>query len=201
MIVDEICMNAVRLTYQEFRASIAKNEIPSDVAGQVFKDISYSDLGCEIILFTFLDKTPFVFEIKKNGQWDDCDNFALVGEGAYVAEAFMYLRKHESDFSVEETVYEVWESLVMAHRVVKSVGEDHTINVIYPPGERTEHMSVDDLTESGFGFMQEKFRKRFGIRSISRFPKLPKDALEVDDLDPSDSESTPSTSQTPEPGQ
>lgn len=200
-LADDICMNSVKLTYQEFRHALSKHEIPETEASNVFKELNGCDLGCEVILVTFVDNTPFIFEIKKTGQWDDCDNFAIVGEGTWVAEAFLYLRKHESDHSVAETAYVVWEALSLAHRVVGSVGEDHTVNVIYPPGERTPHMSLDDLTDKGFAFMHEKFKDRFGIRNISRFPKLPKDALEIDDLEASESEPKPSTSQTPKPGQ
>jgi hypothetical protein len=196
-LADSVCVDAIKLTYQEFRHAVAKDEIPETESSRVFRLLDYPDLNCEAIVMMFVDDTTYIFELKKNGQWDDCDNFALIGEGAYVAEAFLYLRKHESDCSLGEALYHVFESLKMAADCVGTVGQDHTISVLYPPKDSAggEYVAVDELTEKGFKFMEDKFKERFGIRQVMRFPKLPNGTLERVD------EPTPLTFQTPAPGQ
>ena len=177
-LADEVATFATGLSYKDMREAVAKKEIPKAVSVPVFQHIEKQDFECDVIIVAFIGDLEFIFQIEKSGHIEECDNFAIVGEGAYVAQAFMYLRKHDSEDRVDLTLYHVYEAMEMASRCVGSVGKEHSIDVLYPPNEdkREPGVTGDELTSSGFGFMRRRF-KDYGIRTISRFPRLPKGAL------------------------
>jgi hypothetical protein len=190
-LAEEIVSFATGLTYDKFRAAVANKEIPESVATPIYQKIERQGFEADVLMLVFVDDLQYIFVVEKSGHFLECDNFGIVGDGTYVAEALMYLRKHESTQSLSETVYHIYEAMFMAARCVGDVGGTHTINVLYPPGERKKTVSIDELSKDGFKFMREKFVNRFGIRRIGYFPKLPNESLEVDDEE-ADMESSPS---------
>lgn len=180
-IADEVVTFATGLSYVEFRAAIKRGEIPQSVSTGVFKGIESKDLECEVIIVAFVDDNQYIFQVERSGHVEECENFALVGEGTYVAEAILYLRKHDSRDSVEQALYHVWEALHLAARRVPTVSKTYSIDVLYPPKRRGTHVTADELTDTGFKFMKEQFG-RFGIKRIKSFPELPKGSLEREEF-------------------
>jgi hypothetical protein len=181
-IADEVVTFATGLSYVEFRAAIKKGEIPQQVSTGVFRGVESKDLECEVIIVAFVDGNQYIFQVERSGHVEECENFALVGEGTYVAEAMLYLRKHDSRDSVEQALYHVWEALHLASRRVPTVSKTYSIDVLYPPKRRRgAHVTADELTDAGFNFMKEQFAK-CGIRRIKSFPELPKGSLEREEF-------------------
>lgn len=176
-IADEVVTFATGLSYDDFRAAIRRKEIPQSVSNGVFQAVERKDLECEVIIVAFVDGNQYIFQVERSGHVEECDNFALIGDGTYVAEAMLYLRKHESTDSVGLALYHVWEAMRVASRRVGTVSKTHSIDVLYPPKERGTHVTADELTGTGFRFMEEQFTEKFGIRKVKKFPELPKGSL------------------------
>jgi 20S proteasome alpha/beta subunit len=172
-IAEEVVIFATGLPYADFRKAIQTGQITRDVANGVFRAIEANDLECEVIIVAFVDKIPFIFQVERSGHVEERDNFALVGEGTYVAEAMLYFRKHESSDPAAIAIYNVWEALYMASRRVGTVSKTHSIDILVPPGERGVHSTAYTLTNSGFKFMKKQFTDKFGVRRITKFPDLP----------------------------
>jgi hypothetical protein len=144
-----------------------------ETANGVFRAIEAKNLECEVIIVAFVDKEPYIFIVEESGHVEERDNFALVGEGTYVAEAMLYFRKHESSDPLAMAIYNVWEALYMAARRVRTVSKTHSIDILIPPGEHSAHSTVYTLTNAGFKFMKKLFQDQFGVRRITKFPNLP----------------------------
>jgi 20S proteasome alpha/beta subunit len=172
-IAEEVVAFATGLSYAEFRKAIKTGEMTRDVANGVFRAIEEKNLECEVIIVAFVDKFPYIFIVERSGHVEERDNFALVGEGTYVAEAMLYFRKHESSDPAAVAIYNVWEALYMAARRVGTVSKTHSIDILIPPGERGTHSTVYTLTNTGFKFMKKLFQDQFGVRRITKFPDLP----------------------------
>ena len=173
-IADEVVVFATGLDdFATFRKAFKNGEIPAPVATGVFQAIESKDLECEVIIVAFVGKEPYIFIVERNGHVEERDNFALIGEGTYVAEAALYFRKHESSDSLAVAIYNVWEALYMASRRVGTVSKTHSIDILIPPGESGTHSTVYTLTNSGFKFMKKLFRDQFGVRRITKFPDFP----------------------------
>jgi 20S proteasome alpha/beta subunit len=172
-IAEEVVVFATGLSYAEFRNAIKTGEMTRDAANGVFRAIEAKDLECEVIIVAFVDKAPYIFQVERSGHVEERDNFALVGEGTYVAEAMLYFRKHESSDPLAMAIYNVWEALYMAARRVRTVSKTHSIDILIPPGERSTHSTAYTLTNSGFKFMKKLFQDQFGVRRITKFPSLP----------------------------
>jgi 20S proteasome alpha/beta subunit len=182
-IADEVVTFARGLSYGEFRKAVKEGEITQTVALGVFRAVEQKDLECEVIVVAFVDKTPYIFQVERSGHVEERDNFALIGDGTYVAEAMLYFRKHQSSDSAAVAMYHVWEALYIASKRVGTVSKTHTINILVPPKERSPHVAVYELTDVGFDFMKKKFDEDFGIRKITKFPNLPKGSVELEDAD------------------
>jgi 20S proteasome alpha/beta subunit len=172
-IAEEVVTFATGLSYPEFRTAIKTGEMTREAANGVFSAIEAKNLECEVIIVAFANKTPYIFQVERSGHVEERDNFALIGDGTYVAEAALYFRKHESRDSVAVALYNVWEALFMTARRVGSVSKTHSIDLLVPPGECGTHTAVYTLTNRGFRFMKKLFRDQFGVRKIKEFPDLP----------------------------
>ena len=176
-IAEEVVIFATGLTYAEFRKAIQTGEMTREAANGVFSAIEKKDLECEVIIVAFVDKTPYIFQVDRGGSVEERDNFALIGEGTYVAEFMLYFRKHQLSDPAAIAIYHVWEALFMASKRVGTVSKTHSIDVLVPPGERSTHVAVYDLTNAGFKFMKKQFDSSFGIRKITHFPDLPENSV------------------------
>jgi hypothetical protein len=176
-LTDEVATFALGLSYKEMREAIARKEIPPAVSIPVYRKIEQVDFECDVIVIPFVDDEWWMFQVERTGNFQECDSFAVVGEGAYVAQANLFLRGHDDDDSLEKTLYHVYEAMDWAARCVGSVSKNkHTINVLYPPGRLEPKVTADYLTESGFDFFRD-LQKDFGIRSVRRIPALPSRSL------------------------
>jgi hypothetical protein len=57
--------------------------------------------------------------------------------------------------------------------IASDVGEEHTLDVLYPPGEKDEEIVGERLTEKAERFLQRKFKK-LGPKKFANMPLPPK---------------------------
>ena len=182
-LANEVATFASGLSYKEMREAVAKKEIPATVSVSIYRKIERVDFECDVIVIAFVDGNQYIFQIERSGHFEECDSFAVVGEGAYVAQAALYLREHDSDDSLDKTLYDVFEAMRLASRCVGSVSKKmHTIIVLYPPKKRGDGVTADFLTSKGFKFLRTLYKEKFGMRSINKFPTIPPKSLKKDTL-------------------
>jgi hypothetical protein len=170
-LVEEHMARKFGLNYDTFRTAVGKGEIPESVAIEAFTDIAKIDLDCQLIIIVFIDRQPSIFKINMDGTIEDCENFATIGSGTYIAESVLYQRKQDSRLPLGPSVYHVFEAMKLGS-IAPGVGEEHTINVLYPPGERRNDVVGEVLTEKAKEFLERQFKK-FGPKPFQRLPLPP----------------------------
>jgi hypothetical protein len=113
-LADEVVTFASGLTYAEFRQAVSRKEIPQSVSVPIFQAVEKRDMECDVIIIAFVQGATYIFQVNKDGHVEECENFATIGDGGYVAEAIMYFRKHSNQDSLRETLYHVYESMHVA---------------------------------------------------------------------------------------
>jgi 20S proteasome alpha/beta subunit len=160
------------LPYKDFRESVGKGEIPDSVATDTYAEIKNIDLGCSVILPFFLKNDAYIFRVGLNGGVEECDNFAAIGSGAPIAEGILFQREQEDNMTLGRTTYHLYEAMKLGS-IASDVGQEHTLDVLYPPGEKGEEIVGERLTEKAERFLQRKF-KRLGPKKFANMPLPPK---------------------------
>ena len=168
------------LTFQEFLGSVSRKEIPDTIAGPVFRRVERTEIGCSLIVVAYVDGAFYIFRVDPDGDVDECDNFAAIGEGIGIADGWLYFRASNSDDDATLQIYQVWEAMTIASQCVSTVGKNLTVNLIYPPGVKGKHVCGDVVTSTGEKFLRGLYRDRFGPRKIAYVPSLPEKGLAPD---------------------
>lgn len=176
-LLDEYTGLSYGLSYRDFRQSISKKEIPSSVAAQAYAEIKRLGLGCCIIIPFFLDRRPYIFKVERDGSVEECDNFAAIGSGSPIAEGVLFQRAQECDMTLGRTVYHIYEAMKLG-AIASDVGQEHTINVLYPPEERRKDVAGDVTTKKADRFLARMFAK-YGPKKFTYMP-IPSDFWESD---------------------
>jgi hypothetical protein len=87
------------------------------------------------------------------------EDFATIGEGAFLAQSVLLQRKHMDTRDLAKTVYVTYEAKKYAEEV-SSVGTYTTVAVLFPDGSREE------ITPAGVNELSNRFR-RYGPQYIS----------------------------------
>lgn len=173
------------LRYSEFLRSIAANQIPAEVAARVLSEIEKLEFDCELLLCFFLEGDSYILQVESDGSINVCESFGAIGSGSYIAESALFQREHEPDSTLGAGLYHVFEAMKLG-TIAPGVGPDHTIDVLYPQGERDLEVSGYWLNDNGKKFMEREFKRR-GPEKFSNFKKLPDDILDLDFPRPSTS--------------
>ena len=176
-LAEEYVSKKFGMNYDSFRTAVGKDEIPESVAIETFADLAKIDLECQLIIIIFSDGQPFIFRVDSDGTVENCEHFATIGSGSYIAEGVLYQRTHEDSMPLGPTVYQVFEAMKLGS-IAPDVGKEHTINVLYPPGELRKTVVGEALTDRAQTFLERQFKK-FGPKPFKRLP-LPPKSLEPD---------------------
>ncbi len=163
--------------YKEFRKCVGQNQILASLASEAYQEISTIQFECELIIPFFFDRQPRIYKIDAWGGVELCENFAAIGTGAIIAEGVLYQRKHEARDPLGPSLYHVFEAMKLGS-IASDVGQEHTIDVLYPQGERGRSLRGETLTEKTRRFLERRFKK-LGPKQFERL-KLPKNAFERD---------------------
>jgi 20S proteasome alpha/beta subunit len=157
-LVDEYTGLKFGLGYKEFRQAVANKEIPKSVATEAFTDIKSISLDCCLILPFFIGRDAYIFKVDEDGSVEECDNFAAIGSGSDVAEGSLFQRQQEEYMTLGRTVYHVYEAMRLGS-IASDVGQEHTIDVLYPPMEGKNDMVGETTTKKADAFLAAKFKK------------------------------------------
>jgi 20S proteasome alpha/beta subunit len=166
------------MTYSAFLRCVAKKEIPDGVAEETLNNVKRIYPDCQLIILLFLDKRSHILKVDDDGSLESCESFAAIGSGADVAESVLYQREHEDDDSVGKTVYHVFEAMLLGS-IAPGVGDEPTIDVLYPQGERSKGVYGAYLNKRGEALMKREFKKR-GPKTFSNFPQIPDNCFDTD---------------------
>jgi len=163
--------------YKEFRKAVGQNQIPPAIAYETMQEVASIQFSCWVIIPFFWDQQPLIYKIDTLGTVELCENFAAIGTGATIAESVLYQRNHQANDPLGPCVYHVFEAMKLGS-IASDVGQEHTIDVLYPPGEKRKDMVGETLTESAKKFLDRRF-KVLGPKPFKRM-RLPENALEND---------------------
>jgi 20S proteasome alpha/beta subunit len=162
------------LGYDEFKACVRSQQIDALVANQTMQEISNIQFGCWLILPFFWEGKPKIYRIDSFGTVELCQHFAAIGTGATIAESVLYQRKHESQTPLGPSVYHVFEATKLGS-IVLGNGQGHTLDVLYPPGEKKKDLTGETLTKAAKRFLEGEFDK-LGPKPFETL-RLPENAL------------------------
>lgn len=118
---DELLQGRWGMSFSEFRSN--RSQIPEDHYRRDMEVVASTRLNGECILVGF-DGNGFPLLVQINSDWSVQiqDDFAVVGEGALLAQSVLMHRQHSSVSPLSEALYCVYEAKKYAERVV-SVGK------------------------------------------------------------------------------
>lgn len=192
-LVDDYIRQMFGISYTDFLSSTT---LPHEFVAKQLDEIARISLGTQLILAGFVkktsDKTTDIYshlfvvgeENTPSAQANPvriADNFAAIGTGAYVAIPVMHQHEHDSDKSLMETIYTVFEAKRLSE-IVPGVGTATSVEVMEPNG------SVKLLSEAGFKRCLELFSKlgpKLNVRekTAKKYFELREDFFEDDDID------------------
>jgi 20S proteasome alpha/beta subunit len=125
---NELVIGKFAIPYEEF-LSIGKDKFPSDIFRDTMSQIMSIRLP-EFIIAGFDEaKFPIICQTNASGTVSIRDDFAVVGEGEYVATAVLLQRAQSYGTLVTETLYNVFEAKKYAEKV-PSVGDRTSICIL-----------------------------------------------------------------------
>jgi hypothetical protein len=155
------------VTYEHFRHNW-RNEFPEAIALETLIGIRQVHLGASLIVAGFVPvrttMKPLICRISRSGAVSISDHFECTGEGAIVANPTLLRRSYDSDVSLMDAVYRLYEAKSLAE-VLNSVGEDTSIDLLFPNGE------LEQLSQRGHDKMTTMFKK-FGPKKNIIKPKM-----------------------------
>jgi hypothetical protein len=160
------------LDYERFRNAVALGQIPQDLATRTFGEIEDLEIGCDLIACFFArdDGGRIKPQLLRVGDtFEHCENFAAVGSGAFIASGVLYQRSHSADDPLGKAVYHVYEAMDLGS-IAPGVGDEWSINILYPPGEKDDGIYTARVSDRGMDFLGRQWR---GPQSFKRFVKLP----------------------------
>jgi 20S proteasome alpha/beta subunit len=161
--VDEFIQGRYGISYDDF-LQFGKEKLPTDIHREAFLSLSEITIGCSLIVAGFCGRMPTIIETTDNCRVLIREDYATIGEGAFLAQSVLLQRKHFDSDSTAETIYKVFEAKKYAENV-RSVGEDTTIAVINPKGERL------DVKKAGRNELEQYFKK-YGPQKIDDVSKI-----------------------------
>ena len=155
---NEITQGKFGISYQELLQT-GKDRLPQDIFRNAVAEIENTKINAEFVILGFSYGFPMLIKTDERCGATIKENFAVAGEGGYLAQAMLLHRGHHHLNDLGRTLYKVYEAKKFSEGA-PSVGKRTSISVIHHDGRH------DYLIQKGMDFMEEKFRE-FGPREIS----------------------------------
>ncbi len=145
-----------------------KKQFPESVLLNTHMQVEAIDLGASLIVAGFIKHgttmKPLICKVSRSGAVSISDHFEAIGEGLYVASPPLLQRQYDSNVSLIDAVYRLFEAKTLAE-IVPSVGKDTSIDILYPTGE------LEQVSDRGYDMLESMFRKYGPKRNIKQ-PKM-----------------------------
>lgn len=142
-LADEYVQNRFAMSHDDF-LKLGKEKLPSDLFHDALQKIAAIDLKADLIVAGFVQGAQEIYICSSDGKAAPVMEFAVIGEGEYLAEAALLRRGQNDVTSLEETLYNVYEAKRQAE-AVGSVGKLTSIRVLSEDGE---HKLVSSKTRT-----------------------------------------------------
>jgi hypothetical protein len=157
--IDEFIQGRYGISYDDF-ILFGKDKFPADVHREAILTFSEITLGCVFIVVGFQSgRFPILVETGEKCEVHIREDFATIGDGAYLAQSVMLQRKHMDIMELGRTIYTVYEAKKYAEGV-SSVGTSTTIRVLYPDGSKKDMYGLGGMDE-----LEARFEK-YGPQTI-----------------------------------
>ncbi len=121
---------------------VGKERLPEDIFRNAIHEMRSLFLKAEFVIAGFIGSSPEIYYTDANGESHAASDFAVVGEGEYVASSVLLRRKQHSWESLERTLYNVFEAKKYSE-AVGSVGRETIISIIRPSGKNVEYPDLE----------------------------------------------------------
>ena len=144
------------VTFKYFRTH--RQEFDKGKRAETESGIENMQLGCVLLVCTFIKGTPFIFQVNEDCTVIREENFAAIGSGSEVANAILCYRQQNDDLAVDETLYSVYEATKFARRTkVPGVGKLHAFSVLSPG--RKQRRRLRELSKCFDKYGPQKVKK------------------------------------------
>jgi 20S proteasome alpha/beta subunit len=134
-----------------------KKEFPESVWLDTYLHAKQINLGASLIVAGFVpfrsSAKPLICKVDRSGEVAVSDHFEMIGEGRYVALPPILQRQYSSSVTLMDAVYRLYEAKTLAE-IVPSVGEDTSIDVLFPNGQMCQIKS-----RQGYDMLDRMVRK------------------------------------------
>jgi hypothetical protein len=137
-------------------------------------DIENNPLGMEMIIGGFIDREPFICELR-SGEIERVTNFSVIGTGAYTAEPALHAREQMPNTDLPRTVYNVFEAKKLGE-ASPYVGHQTRLFILGPSHPKSDKLEVEVLTSQGQAALEKRFEK-FGPKKVKPHEPLPDGAF------------------------
>jgi hypothetical protein len=127
------------ISYSDF-LQIGKERLPNEAFRDTMQEIAAISLKAEFVIAGFDGPFPILCQTTESGTVSIRDDFAIAGEGGFLATAALLQREQIGVKSVTETLYNVYEAKKFAQRV-PSVGDATTLGILTSAGRK--HVSQE----------------------------------------------------------
>ena len=150
--VEEYVQGQYAITYDEFK-DIGKDKFPADLYREALGKISRIKIDASCIVGGFYyGQFPLLVTADENSRVTIAEDFAIIGEGEYLAAASLLQREHSDVNDLASTIYAVYEAKKLAERV-GSVGRYTTISIMYPNG------TLGRVNTDGKNYLDQVYQK------------------------------------------
>jgi hypothetical protein len=161
----------------KFLLENGKNGLSDEAYRDTIADIARLSLDCSILIAAFSQTDPNIYRVEASGVVEQCDNFAAIGSGYYVAEASLFQREQTITNDLGTTIYNVYEAMKLGSSA-PGVGQKFEIGVSY--WEYFEKVPTNAgsvtmcwLEPQYYSYLQKKF-ERYGPKRVSKINVRPR---------------------------
>lgn len=155
---NELIQGRYAISYDDFLAT-GKDRLPPDLFRAAVADVEMIELGADLIIVGFIDRFPYLLQTGSNCQVKIREDFAVVGEGAYLAHASLMHRGHSDMDPLEKAIYSVYEAKRFSEGA-PSVGKDTLLTVLHTNGQnRLTSVKTDNALDAHY--------QKFGPKKVT----------------------------------
>jgi len=180
-LANEYVIGALGMDYEEF-LKVGKDKLPSDVYRDMVSSITRQTLDCTLLVIAFAQMNPILYRIHESGMVENCEHFAAIGSGYYIAESTLFQREQNDDEAVGRTIYNVYEAMRLGS-YAPGVGKKFQMWIAeweYDCDDREEDEEVTDLgmvirseiTPAYFAILEKLYRK-YGPKKVGAIDHHP----------------------------
>jgi hypothetical protein len=137
----------------------AKDKLPADIHREAILSLSDITLKASCIIAGFMGRFPTIVETTERCTAHIREDFATIGEGAFLAQAALLQREQTEAHSLPLTIYQVYEAKRYAERIT-SVGPSTLLTIVSSEGKEWK------VGERG-GVLLESAYSKFGPQEVA----------------------------------